>query len=43
MGDIKYYSSLGDLEIITLKRTNEELGVLCKKSYMISVLCLKKE
>jgi len=33
----------GDTEIVHVRQTNEELGVLCKKPYHVSVLSVKKE
>ncbi|MDP7506747.1 MAG: ribosomal L7Ae/L30e/S12e/Gadd45 family protein [Candidatus Woesearchaeota archaeon] len=38
--DISHYSKLGDVEVISLKVSNEELGILCKKPFSISVLGL---
>jgi large subunit ribosomal protein L30e len=35
---IKYYAKLSKAEVIELEVSNEELGVLCKKPFMISVL-----
>ena len=40
--DIKYYAELSGAEVIQLKQPNDELGVLCKKPFAISVLGLKK-
>ena len=36
--DISRYGRLGDTEIIKLTISNEELGILCKKPFSISVL-----
>jgi|TARA_B100001971_G_C17893445_1_gene384224 large subunit ribosomal protein L30e len=41
--DIAHYGKLGNVEIITLEVPNEELGILCKKPFSISVLGLVKE
>ena len=36
--DIKYYAKLSGVNIIELELDNEELGLLCKKSFSVSVL-----
>ncbi len=36
--DIVKYAKINKIEIVKLKKTNEELGVLCKKPFSISVL-----
>jgi ribosomal protein L30E len=36
--DIDYYAKLANVTIISLNMDNEELGVLCKKNYFISVI-----
>ncbi|MFT7616359.1 MAG: large subunit ribosomal protein L30e [Candidatus Woesearchaeota archaeon] len=36
--DITYYAQLADVEIQVLPMTNEELGIICKKPFMISVV-----
>ncbi len=40
--DIKTYASLSDCDMQELKYTNEELGVVCKKPFSISVVGLLK-
>jgi len=40
--DIKYYSDLVKVPVIVLSVDNEEIGVLCKKHFFISVLGIKK-
>jgi len=40
--DIKYYSGLSGTPIIELEQSNEEMGVLCKKPFLISVLSVLK-
>lgn len=40
--DIEYYGSLVKVPIIVLSVDNEEIGVLCKKHFFISVLGIKK-
>ena len=39
---IKHYAGISGAEVVQIKQPNDELGVLCKKSYSISVLGLKK-
>ena len=39
--DLDYYSKLSGFEIVNLKMTNEELGVLCKKPFSVQVLGVK--
>tara|TARA_Y100000310_G_scaffold296626_1_gene329023 strand:+ start:16895 stop:17176 length:282 start_codon:yes stop_codon:yes gene_type:complete len=41
--DISCYSKLGDVEVVKMNLSNEELGILCKKPFSISVLGLIKE
>jgi large subunit ribosomal protein L30e len=40
--DIEYYGKMSKASISQLKYPNDELGVLCKKPYSISVLGLLK-
>ena len=40
--DINYYKKLGKFKIIKLKYPNDELGALCKKPFLISVLSVMK-
>ena len=35
--DILHYSKLAGTEVVELSLNNEELGVLCKKGYFVSV------
>ena len=35
---ISYYSRLSNTELIELKDTNEELGVVCRKPFSISLI-----
>ncbi len=37
-GDIQKYCGIGSVECVELPQTNEELGVLCKKPFAISVV-----
>ncbi len=36
--DIKHYSKIFNVKVEELKETNQELGVLCKKPFSISVV-----
>lgn len=40
--DIKYYAKLSGAEFFKVDYPNEELGVICKKPFSISVLSLLK-
>jgi len=40
--DLKYYGGLSQTPIIELEQTNEEIGTLCKKPFLISVLSVLK-
>ncbi|MBW2984045.1 ribosomal L7Ae/L30e/S12e/Gadd45 family protein [Candidatus Woesearchaeota archaeon] len=40
--DVKHYSKLSKAGVSSLRYPNDELGVLCKKPYSISVLGLLK-
>ncbi|MBR9691294.1 50S ribosomal protein L30 [Candidatus Woesearchaeota archaeon] len=40
--DIKYYASLSGAEVVQLKQPNDELGIVCKKPFAISVIGLIK-
>lgn len=40
--EIKYYASLAEVEVVSIEKNNEELGLLCKKPFFISVLGVKK-
>ncbi|MBI2650027.1 ribosomal L7Ae/L30e/S12e/Gadd45 family protein [Candidatus Woesearchaeota archaeon] len=41
--DINYYAGLGNAELCKLDYPNDELGVICKKPFSISVLALLKQ
>jgi ribosomal protein L30E len=41
--ELEYYSKLLKIAIIILKQPNDELGVICKKQYSISMLGILKE
>ena len=41
--DIEYYSKLGGTNVVKLKISNDELGIVCKKPFSISVLGVIKE
>jgi len=36
--DIEHYAKLHSIQLFRLKESNEELGVLCKKPFSISVI-----
>jgi len=42
VNDITYYAGLSKAELIKLDYPNEELGVICKKPFSISVLSILK-
>jgi large subunit ribosomal protein L30e len=39
---INYYVKLGKAEVLKIKYPNEELGIMCKKPFAISVLSILK-
>ncbi len=41
--ELEYYSKLLKIPVIMLKQPNDELGVICKKQYSISMLGVLKE
>jgi large subunit ribosomal protein L30e len=40
--DLNHYASLGKVEVVKLQYPNDELGIVCKKPFSISVLSLLK-
>ena len=40
--DINYYKKMGDFKVIKLEHPNDELGAICKKPFLISVLSILK-
>ncbi|MGV8162630.1 MAG: ribosomal L7Ae/L30e/S12e/Gadd45 family protein [Candidatus Nanoarchaeia archaeon] len=40
--DLDYYKNMANVEVETLKLTNEELGAICRKPFLISVLGVLK-
>jgi len=42
LDDVKYYSKLSKIEVVKLAYANDELGVVCKKPFPISVLSISK-
>lgn len=36
--DVEYYAKLSTVSVVHLKQPNDELGILCKKPYPVSVL-----
>ena len=41
--DMEYYSKMSGCEIIKLEINNEELGVVCKKPFLISAVSVLRE
>ncbi|MBS3150479.1 ribosomal L7Ae/L30e/S12e/Gadd45 family protein [Candidatus Woesearchaeota archaeon] len=39
--DIEHYAKLYNIPLVKLKESNEELGVLCRKPFSVSVLGLE--
>lgn len=39
--DITCYSKLAQVETVHLEQPNDELGVLCRKPFSVSVVCVK--
>ena len=42
INNLTYYAKLSNTEVIKLDYTNEEIGVICKKPFSISVLSILK-
>ena len=40
--NIGHYAKLQNIEVVKIKQPNDELGVLCKKPFLISVIGLLK-
>ena len=40
--DIEYYSKLSKVDVMQTKLSNEEFGIMCKKSFLISSIGEKK-
>ncbi len=40
--DLSYYSSLSKFETVELEILNDELGIVCKKPFSVSIVCIKK-
>ena len=40
--DVNYYAQLADIPVVELGQTNEELGVLCKKNFFISIVGIRE-
>lgn len=41
--DIKHYAGLSEVEVAELDIPNDELGIMCRKQFSVSVLGIKKE
>ena len=42
INDIEHFKNIASFNMKKLKQSNTELGVICKKPYVISVIALKK-
>jgi large subunit ribosomal protein L30e len=40
--DVKHYAGLSKTEVVQLSQPNDELGVVCKKLFAISMMGLRK-
>lgn len=40
--DIKYYSKIAKAKVIQLNHSNDELGIICKKQFSISIVSIPK-
>tara|TARA_Y100000310_G_C20559200_1_gene752172 strand:+ start:258 stop:512 length:255 start_codon:yes stop_codon:yes gene_type:complete len=41
LDDIEHYTKIHNIPLVKLKENNEELGVICKKPFFVSVLSLE--
>ena len=41
--DLSHYSQLSGIPLVELELNNEELGVFCKKNFLVSVIGLTEE
>lgn len=41
--DVKHYAKLSSAEVIELDIPNDELGILCRKQFPVSVMGINKE
>lgn len=39
--DLSYYAKIANVPVLELEQSNEELGILCKKNFFISVAGIK--
>ena len=42
VNDIKHYAKLSATEVVQVDMGNDELGIVCKKPFLISVLSIEK-
>lgn len=42
VSDVEYYKNMSDVEVEMLNLTNEEIGAICRKPFLISVLGVLK-
>jgi large subunit ribosomal protein L30e len=41
--DLEYYKSISNFEIVSVKYNSEELGIICKKPFTVSIIGFLKE
>ena len=41
--DLEYYNTINNFEIVSIKYDSEELGVICKKPFTVSIIGFLKE
>ena len=41
--DLQHYAGIASAEVVALKQPNDELGIVCRKQFSISVVGLKRE
>ncbi len=39
--DVLYYAGLAKIPVVHLEQNNEEIGVLCKKNFFVSVVAIR--
>ncbi len=42
-GDLRRYGQLSNVAVVDLSLSNEEIGILCKKPFLISVIGVRHE
>lgn len=41
--DVRHYATISNVQVIKVEQNNEELGVLCKKNFFVSVAGIIEE